>query len=363
LLAPSGRVLCVDFEHFPDGPDVVLLDPQAPAGSNVQFVPNPPSGHRLLCAGHCSLADGSVLFSGGFQFPNEFLTTIYVPDAAGGVGTWLTGPDEEWAIAGFPGTPATWRFYPTTITLASGDVLVLDGKNGCPLDEQASFGNANVPVIFHPTSAAPYGTWSPLYPGEYTPDPAGLCGTNCTSGPWQFGLGYYPTAFQAGDGSVFVAGQSDSRDCSTSPDPPFDTHKLLAGLQAWQTTEASSFLGQSAVMYRTNTVMKAGGSSANVGEHFAASIDLGAAQPHWTALSPMIHARTHFYLVALPDGNVISVGGIDEQDHGVLPAEVFDPYSNPPSGTWTEMAPMLRRRHYHSAVVLLPDGQVFAAGG
>jgi len=46
----------------------------------------------------------------------------------------------------------------------------------------------------------------------------------------------------------------------------------------------------------------------------------------------------------------------------VYEAEMFDPFTNPPTGNWTTLAPMTQFRLYHSTALLLPDGRVLSAG-
>jgi hypothetical protein len=74
--------------------------------------------------------------------------------------------------------------------------------------------------------------------------------------------------------------------------------------------------------------------------------------------------RTNVNAVLLPDGTILVIGG---QRNGkwasdpsaVLEAEIYDPQAN----TWTPTAPMSFPRQYHSVAVLLPDGRVLSAGG
>jgi hypothetical protein len=130
-------------------------------------------------------------------------------------------------------------------------------------------------------------------------------------------------------------------------------------------------------MYEQDTIMIAGG-----GLNAAADCDptglstnrgsvinpaqTGAA---WQEKATMNHPRFHFYLVALPDGKILAVGGFNERqdttkgpchpNHGVLPAEIY----NPTTDAWADMEPMAVPREYPSTAVLLADGYVFVAGG
>src|SRR5712691_2347280 len=86
--------------------------------------------------------------------------------------------------------------------------------------------------------------------------------------------------------------------------------------------------------------------------------------PSWMRLADMNFRRTNVNGVLLPDGTVLVVGGqragkwaSDPQP--VLQPEIYDPQTN----RWTLMALMAHPRQYHSIAVLLPDGRVLSAGG
>jgi len=117
----------------------------------------------------------------------------------------------------------------------------------------------------------------------------------------------------------------------------------------------------------TATVIVIGGGVSGV--HNAQSveaIDLTqlSPPPSWMRLADMNFRRTNVNGVLLPDGTVLAVGGqragkwaADPQP--VLQPEIYDPQTN----HWTLMAPMAHPRQYHSIAVLLPDGRVLSAGG
>jgi hypothetical protein len=86
--------------------------------------------------------------------------------------------------------------------------------------------------------------------------------------------------------------------------------------------------------------------------------------PAWQRLPDMNFRRTNVNATLLPDGTVLVIGGqragkwaADPQP--VLEAEIYDPSTN----SWTVTAPMQFPRQYHSIAVLLPDGRVLSAGG
>jgi hypothetical protein len=87
--------------------------------------------------------------------------------------------------------------------------------------------------------------------------------------------------------------------------------------------------------------------------------------PSWNRGPDMQYPRTNVNGTLLPDGTILVIGGqragkwnpTDPQP--VLQPEIYDPKT----GTWTTMAPMQHPRQYHSEAVLLPDGRVLSSGG
>jgi len=87
--------------------------------------------------------------------------------------------------------------------------------------------------------------------------------------------------------------------------------------------------------------------------------------PSWNRGADMHYLRTNVNGTLLPDGTVLVIGGqragkwnpTDPQP--VLIPEIYDPRN----GTWTTVAAMEHPRQYHSEAVLLPDGRVLTAGG
>jgi hypothetical protein len=78
----------------------------------------------------------------------------------------------------------------------------------------------------------------------------------------------------------------------------------------------------------------------------------------------MVYPRVNVNAVVLPDGTIFVVGGQragkwNADPQAVLEPEIYDPRTD----TWTTMAPMEHPRQYHSVAVLLPDGRVLTAGG
>ncbi|MEH2537198.1 MULTISPECIES: kelch repeat-containing protein [unclassified Bradyrhizobium] len=98
----------------------------------------------------------------------------------------------------------------------------------------------------------------------------------------------------------------------------------------------------------------------------AETIDLTtlAPPPAWTRTADMHYPRVNVNAVLLPDGTIFVVGGQRAGKWNADPQTVLEPeLYDPRNDTWTPMAPMEHPRQYHSIAVLLPDGRVLTAGG
>ncbi len=81
----------------------------------------------------------------------------------------------------------------------------------------------------------------------------------------------------------------------------------------------------------------------------------------WTLTSPMTEPRTNHTLTLLPDGTVLAAGGNDPREAMHVPlasTEIFDPATD----TWTAGPDLAHARSEHTAT-LMPDGSVLFIGG
>ncbi|TWT43690.1 hypothetical protein RAS1_00890 [Phycisphaerae bacterium RAS1] len=259
-------------------------------------------------------------------------------------------------------------------------------------------GNPRTPVKLTPNSGSPSTwQWTPYHEARYCkPDASGPCfvGPEAPSSygqnaPCPFGgvtannfdLAYYPFVFALSDGTLY----SPSSPYGATGGSQLQGRKLRPAFTDWQTAPTPPIPGGAAVMFGKDRIMLAGGTTVSCGEGCgvhnpnqvpskkAYVIEMSQSSPEWVAKADMHNARVHFYLIGLPDGNILSVGGTraapatPEPEYipdcyvpnGVLEPELYNPSSN----VWTELAPMGTPRQYHSTVLLLPDGSVIAAGG
>ncbi len=270
---------------------------------------NPQS--NIFCSGHSFLPDGTLLISGGHIPPNNTVglnrAIIYDPYSD----FWTDVPDMNGG-----------RWYPSSTTLANGDVLVASG------DITPTQPN-ELPEVFELDLA----DWKGLSSaGVYIPS--------------------YPRTFLAPDGRVFFATRQ-SRYLDTS------------GSGVWTDVAVKNVNSDdygSAVMYEPGKILWTGGG--NPPTETCEIIDLNAPVPSWQFTDSMALPRRQNNVTLLPDGKVLatggsSAGGFSAESGAVLYAEMWDPNT----GQWTIMASHGEFRGYHSTALLLPDGRVLSSGG
>jgi len=301
-LLPNGKVLSWGRYGTPNVWD--------PASGDFTAVPSPA---LLFCAGHSFLPDGRLLVTGGHITDHHGLpaATIFHYET----NSWSVEPPMSWG-----------RWYPTSTTLSNGEALQLAGS-----DEEAK--GVTTPEVW-------------LTSG----------GFRKLTGAVQ-GLPYYPRAFVAPDGRVFVAGPSaTSRYLNTG------------GTGSWDPAPPSSAYRDygSAVMYLPGKILIMGGGgsdSSSSPKATAEVIDLNQASPSWRSVPSMHYARRHLNATLLPTGEVLVTGGtsgagFNNPAGAVHAAELW----NPNTEQWTTLASNSVIRIYHSTSLLLPDGRVLHSG-
>lgn len=300
-LLPSGRVLSWGRLGSPQ-----LWDPSTGHFDEV------PSATMVFCSGHTFLPDGRLLVTGGHLDDRRGIRDANIFD--GSVAAWI------------PVQPMSYgRWYPTSTTLPSGEVITLAGT-----DEAGN--EVALPEVWSG------GSWHSLTGASRT-------------------LPYYPRTFVAPNGLVFYAGELQQ---SAYLDP--------TGAGSWIPVAASNYGRRdygSAVMYQPGKVMIIGGSDPPDGEptNTAEIIDLNQPSPSWRYTDPMSRARRQLNATLLPDGRVLVTGGtssagFSDRSGAVHAAEVW----NPETEKWSLLASGQVTRVYHSTTILLPDGRVLHTG-
>ncbi|MBT2676377.1 DUF1929 domain-containing protein [Streptomyces sp. ISL-14] len=328
--------------------------------------------HDVFCSGHAFLPDGRLMVCGG--------TELFPADAAG-------GGHGHGEAGHFPGHRHCWtyqprtgqfsevsqlnpstagdagggRWYPTLVTLASGELFAYAGhpRNDAP---QHNLGFAE---RYRPASDS----WLSLLPTAGTGGPA---------------PDLYPRLFVLPNGNVFCASRLVGYDRCVQMDP-------CSGAVTESIPLPDDFytgFGASAVMlpllpadnYRARILVCGGG----VAER--ANLDATGEAAGWKPIprrngSAAGKERQHACAVILPTGQVLMTGGVQppadqDPEKGVNEPEIYTPAVDWASGTYRDVAnagdesdrwdtveePSPVVRNYHSTALLMPDGRVWTAG-
>lgn len=283
----------------------------------------------LFCAGQTFLADGRLLVAGGA--PATTIRSTHIFDPATAIWSHL-------AAASNMNAP---RWYPTLVPLDDGQVLAASGMPGVgPIE------------VFAPAT----NTWTVL------------AGANRNLSELYSSLHQIPS----GEVFYSRAGWQVAADVTTAylrRTGAASAAWTTLGAQAFPDRQEGTAVVQIDATQSppTATVIVIGGGVSGI--HNAQSVealDLTrlSPPPSWIRLADMNYRRTNVNGVLLPDGTVLAVGGqrngkwaADPQP--VMQPELYDPQTN----RWTLMAPMAHPRQYHSIAILLPDGRVLSAGG
>jgi titin len=318
-LLPTGDVFT--FAYNPNS--LVLYDPL----TNVFSTPAPILGYNPFCGTVSLLADGT-LFTAGGAVPG-----LRSGGTAGAANASIYNPfSDSWTS--LPNMN-NLRWYPSSVTLPNGDVLVDSGLiNGTE-------GRDTLPQVFQVKS----GTWRDLVTAQRDED-------------------LFPRIFIAPDGRVVDVG------------PDQDTYFLdTTGTGEWTEGPANNYGERykgSAVMYEPGKILLVGGSQKdtnsendkNVPTATAETLDLTQPNATWQYTSPMAFARKNFTATIMADGEILVAGGTSGVGKNntvtpVYPAEIW----NPETGQWSMVASLDVPRWYHSTSLLLPDGSILASGG
>ncbi|HUR93014.1 MAG TPA: galactose oxidase-like domain-containing protein [Gemmatimonadales bacterium] len=304
ILLPNGKVMT--YGRMSGVP--VVWDPAGGGFTNLQEPAD------FFCSGHALLGDGRLLVAGGHSGTDNYgIRTSYVFDAVTNL----------WSRAD---SMRNGRWYPTSTTLPSGEVLTISGG-----DTAAKLNR--VPEVYQPVT----NKWRALTDSSRA-------------------IPYYPMMFVVPDGSVYYVG-------------PEQTTQFLSttGSGRWTTGPSRNCCSRdygSAVMYDAGKILVVGGG--NTPTKTAESIDLTGSAT-WGYVAPLNVARRQLNATLLADGKVLVTGGTDATgfnnaplSSAALAPELWDPAN--PGAAWKKLASMSHHRLYHSTALLLPDARVLSAG-
>ncbi len=217
------------------------------------------------------------------------------------------------------------RWYPTSTTLPSGDILVSAGRDG-----DAVF--TETPEVYSTAN----GTWRLL--------------NNASMSAYQF---FYPRQFVIPNGKVFGVSGRAMYIMSTDGNGSINDVGQLPG--------HSFGTSATAAMFEPGKIIHAGGfSNHGIG---AVVIDVTSGTPSVSRTEDLAQPRRAWATtVLLADGKVMMVGGSYEVNDDITAShgtEVWDP----DTGKWIQYSRHELSRLYHSTATLLMDGRVLLAGG
>ncbi|KAI6783787.1 putative glyoxal oxidase precursor [Emericellopsis cladophorae] len=300
----------------------------------------------LFCAAGVTLPDkaGRQLTVGGWSGESTYGVRLYTPDGSDGVqGTndW----EEDVDILSLQ----DGRWYPSTLNMANGSILVVGGEEGS--------NGAPVPTL----EILPFTGGAPLYMEwlERT-DPNNL----------------YPYLAVLPSKGIFVSYWNEARildentfeTIKTLPNIPGAVNDPMGG-RTYPLEGTSVLLPQKAPYSDPLGILICGGSTEGVANALDNCVTIypDAAEPEWV-LERMPSKRVMSCMAPLPDGTYLIMNGAM---HGVagfglatkpnLNAILYDP-EKPTGSRMTVMANTTVARMYHSEALTLLDGRVLVSG-
>ena len=332
-LLHTGEVLLI-----PSSTDTVLWDP-ASTTDPITVLDGATTGLSadLFCSGHSFLSDGQLLAVGGGGGS---------PGKASSTQGWRFDPSAKtWTQTA--GSMAYPRWYPTTVTLGyePGQVLVASGwgVGWSPAPQMEIYSETTDSFdLVNATGPAGELLFEPTYPGLHL-----LPGGEIFHAPVGFENCYQSPDAGSTDPAAFFSFASSTTSGAWAL---LGANDRLKGMSALLLDSTYPFV---------RALVVGGGGLGTSGT--AQTMNLSALSPSWDLAFPLLEPRVHPNVVLLPDGNVFIAGGMEST--GTPPnggrCEMYDPRS----GSLAEMDELNRPRHYHSVALLLPSGQVMAAGG
>lgn len=320
VLLPDGRIMSygTDTKGQQTGQfNYAVWDPKLGTGTNAHLVLPNTTGTDIFCSAQVIVpSSGAVLLTGGDRTING-VRNYSVNDVN-------LFDYRSSALYQAPQPMRDVRWYPTVVTLASGQIMVLGGR--------ASITELSVPT---PELYTEGQGWRSLE-GATSDDAYG-------SRNWS-----YPLAWQAPNGRVFVT--------------------TIWGGTYYVDTAGNGAIAKTPLTlpagdYYLPSVMYAPGKILTLRKYNRAQvIDLNGSQPTATTAAGVGQDRYHGSATVLADGKVYVNGGSIWSNVALGVAysgKIWDPATN----KWTPSATAKKMRLYHSISLLLPDATVLTAGG
>ncbi len=282
----------------------------------------------LFCSGHSFLADGRLCVVGGA--PSGTLRATHLFDPA--TETWSQVADMHDA-----------RWYPTVLTLEDGRIMAVSGAGASSVEIYDAAANS------WQTVAGANRYFPELYPSLHL----------LPSGEIFYSRAGWAAATGTQTAYLRMTGPAAGSWTDLGQQRFYDRQEGTAVIQIDASVNPSAA-----------RIFVIGGGVSGLptvrNPQSVETIDVTnlAPAPAWNQAADMRYPRINVNGTLLPDGTILVVGGQragkwSANPQPVLLPEIYDPRT----GVWTPMAPMQHPRQYHSEAVLLPDGRILSAGG
>ena len=324
LLLPDGKVLSYGSDQAGLQGAYKIYDVWDPVTNTHDTLPNKTYVDEFCSAAQIIPQTGEVILTGGDARPLGSVNTGIPNTNIFDYRTDSLTPDPS-------GPMAFARWYPTLITLDTGQQLILGGAD-------LSGTGVGYPEIFTPGVG-----WRTLT-GAYIAEMATGSGY------------YYPRAWQASNGKVIAVAADGSTVYAI--DPSGNGQVSVVG-QA----PVSLDFGEPATMFAPDRCLILGSDGS------AWIMDISGPTPVFTQTGSLAPDRIWSNLTVLPDGRVMVSGGsaVDSNNNPSLSVKDADntvAIWDPSTGLWTSTgANAAVPRLYHSTALLLPDGTILSLGG
>jgi YVTN family beta-propeller protein len=314
---PDGRILAWggNNQYYFNGGTMTYAAYWNPTNDQITSINN--NNHSSFCGIPTMMADGKVFLNGGDGTRKRVSIYDYLTNQ------WIRSDDMN-----------IERWYPGSVMMPNGQVYTALGEPGSVYPEIWTQGSG----------------WTLL------------TGANL-QGPILNFAGYQnnwlPYVHLAPDGRIFHSGPTQRMNWLTTTGNGGVTNANLTN--TWYPKYAA------AIMYDQGKLMISGGQvngDTQDATNQAMVIDLNGATPTKTIIAPMSTPRKFHNAIALPNGEVLLVGGnrvgIEfSDDQSNLTPEIW----NPTTGAYRTVADHSVPRNYHSLLMLMTDGRVWSGGG
>lgn len=285
--------------------------------------------HEILDAGHAV----RMFCGAGVILPGTDKVLITGGNGTGAPGGQLFDLSDESLVRDGANDMSSGRFYPTTVSLSSGQAVVLGGNgsgNGIPEIFTLGEGWRQLDGATDPDVSSSW--W---YPRAWVGNTGEVIYIAINSGNQNANAGAVGT-FEvmamdpSGSGSVRQIGELPFQMDATSPSAMYDVGKI-------------------AIMDHTGDLW---------------IMDINGDQPTYTLAADLDGDRNNSDMTVLPDGRLLinggtKVGNSQSESDAVFESVIFDPYTGEVSVVDSEDV----MRLYHSSSILLNDGTVMSMGG